>query len=82
MAIGLSGLMKLAKGDLGPDEMGEVLGAMGIDLSFREIPLEADAFRSLHESASLPSSKLVLLQGQMKGQRVHALMVVTASAQG
>jgi aconitase B len=75
MKLGM--IMKLAKGGIGPDELGEILAAAGIEASFRKAVADLDTFRPFAELASLPSSELLELRGTMKGgKRLHALMVI------
>ena len=77
-------MVKLARGGMAQDEIGPLLKAMGIDISFESVPIDREAFGALASSASLPCSKLVRVQGKMKGgESVHALLVITnASAHG
>jgi hypothetical protein len=75
--IGLSGILKLAKGGLGPEELKEILSAAGMDLEFNPVPANLETFRSLAVPASLPGSKLLELKGTMKGGGlIHALLVM------
>lgn len=77
MGIGLGSLMKVARGGLGPDELAEVLGAMGMDVSFREVPAARESFEPLGRMASLPDAKLVELKGTTKdGASIYALIVM------
>ena len=77
MMISLGTMAKLAKGGLGPDEIAEVLAAVGIELETREVPVAKDTFVPLAESASLPRSKFIELRGRMKdGSQLHALVVL------
>ena len=78
----LGSILKLAKGGLGPDEMGEMLAAAGIDVSFTPVAVEPGCFRLLAERAAVPGAKLVLLKGKMKGgETITALMVVNQGCQ-
>jgi hypothetical protein len=67
MSIGLGSIMKLAKGGIGPDELAEILGAVGIELSFTPRAVSTESFRPLADAASLPYSNLVEIKGRMKG---------------
>jgi hypothetical protein len=81
MGLGLSSIMKLAKGGLGPDELAEILAAAGMDLTFTPAAPTVEAFRPLAEAASLPSAKMVELKGRMKGGgNIHALLVMNPKA--
>jgi hypothetical protein len=81
--LGLGGMMKLARGGIGADELAEVLSAAGIEISINAVTPRVESFRPLAASASLPSSKLVELRGKMKnGDRLHALLVITESSAG
>ncbi|MGA9071854.1 MAG: hypothetical protein WB424_16445 [Terracidiphilus sp.] len=76
MKLGM--MMKLAKGGIGPDELGEILSAAGMDATFGKAIANLDTFRPFVEMASLPSSDLLELRGTMKGGRsIHALMVIS-----
>jgi hypothetical protein len=69
--------MKLARGGLGPDELGEILAAAGMEVSFSPVMASAESFRPLAETASLPGSKLIELKGKMKdGGSLHALIAL------
>ncbi len=75
--IGFGTLAKMAAGGLGPDEIKAVLSGLGINLEMAQVTDARAEFRSLAESASLPSSKLVKLAGTLKnGEKVHALLIV------
>jgi hypothetical protein len=75
--IGLGGMMKLAKGGLGPDDLKEILSAAGMELDFNLVAPSLETFRPLAASASLPGSKLLELKGTMKGGgQIHALLVM------
>jgi hypothetical protein len=82
MGIGIGSIVKLARGGMGPDEMREMLSAMGINLDFEAVPVSKEAFTELGRAASLPSSKLIRLAGRLKtGERIEALMVVNQGSQ-
>ena len=69
MRIGLGTFAKLARGGLCPDELGELMAAMGIEAVFSPVSL-ADAlpvFQVTAEAASLPSSRIVRIEARMKG---------------
>jgi hypothetical protein len=77
--IGLGTLAKLAKGGLGPDELGELLEAAGMKVDFAPVQV-ADAlpeFKALAEATSLPDAKILRLNARMKGGEIlQALLVV------
>lgn len=80
MGLGLSSIMKLARGGLGPDELAEVLSAAGIEAEFAAVKTEEalPAFQTLGQSASLPCSKLVRFSAKMKGGiTLQGLMVMS-----
>lgn len=80
---GLGSVMKLMRGGFGPDELAEMLKAVGMDVNFAAKPVSADSFRPLASSASLPGSKLVELTGKMKdGGQLHALIVLNSGKLG
>jgi hypothetical protein len=82
VALGLGSIMKLAKGGLGPDELGEILGAAGMYVTFAPVAAGIESFRPLAVSASLPSAKIMELKGTMKGGgSLHALIVMTDEKQ-
>lgn len=75
--ISLSGIVKLARGGIGVDELKELLTAVGMDLKFTSVPAAAASFHPLAESASLPCAELLELRGTMKGGgSIHALLVM------
>ncbi len=81
MSLGIGSIIKLARGGMGPDEMGELLRAAGMDLSFTPVKIEAAAFTVLAQAASLPCSKMIELKGQMRsGETVTALLVVNQTS--
>jgi hypothetical protein len=70
-------MMKLARGGLGPDELGEILAAAGMDLTFTPVPAAPESFVSLGTAASLPGAKLIEIKGKAKGgDSIHCLMVM------
>jgi hypothetical protein len=78
--IGLGSMMKLARGGLGPDELGEILAAAGMDLKFTPVPAAPESFISLGEAACLPGAKLVEIKGSAKGgDSIHCLMIMNQS---
>ncbi len=81
MVIGLGTFMKLAKGGLGPDELGEILGAAGMQVSIEAVQPVQATFRELIQAGSLPGAHLSELKGSMKdGSRIYALFIVTESS--
>lgn len=78
--MGIGSLMKIARGGaLGPDEMTALFEAMGMDVSMREVERNhySAAFTETAQAASLPSSKMVVIQGADKsGQGIEALIIV------
>ena len=80
MGFGLGSLMKMAKGGLGIDELGEMLSAAGIEMEFKPIAISkgAPAFRELAQAASLPEAHIITLQGKLKtGDSISAILVVS-----
>lgn len=78
----LAQIAKLAKGSLGPDEIGELLASAGIDLQM--IPVEREkgpvAFRGMAIAASKPGARLVAMRGLLKnGESMEALLVLVPS---
>ena len=83
--IGLGTLAKLKKGGIGPDELAELLAAVGIVGSFTAVPLDQalPEFQKLAKATSLPSASLVRLSMVMKdGQRLDGLLVMTKAHNG
>jgi hypothetical protein len=75
--LGFGGLMKIAKGGLGPDELAEVLSQMGMEVAFQTLPAQADSFEPLGKAASLPHAKIIELKGVSKdGGQIYALIVL------
>ena len=76
--IGIGSMMKMVRGSgIGPDELAEILGAAGVELTISQPAPDLAAFQPLAEAASLPSSKMIGLDGRMKdGSRVKALLVM------
>jgi hypothetical protein len=65
---GIGSIMKLVRGGLGPDELGEILAAAGIDAEFSPLQKaqQEPEFQRLWKAASLPSSSLVRISMRMK----------------
>jgi hypothetical protein len=83
MGIGLGSLIKLTRGGLGPDELGEILAAAGMDLTMTPVEANVESFRPLALSASLPSARLIEMKGSMKGGgQIHALLVMSPDHTG
>ncbi len=80
--MNLGALLKVARGgDMGPDEFGALLAAAGMDVSFTPVAVDRASFAALASSASLPSAKMVRIQGKMKGgDMLDALLVVSSPA--
>ena len=77
--IGLGAITKLMRGGLGPDELGEMLAAAGIESEFAPVPVDQAlaAFQEAGAAASLPSSRILRLVATMKGgEQIHALIIV------
>jgi hypothetical protein len=77
--MSIKGIAKLATGNFGPDEMGAILEAVGVKVNFSPIDRSGfkAAFTRTGEAASLPSSRMVCIQGVDKdGSRIEALLVV------
>ena len=80
--IGLGTLAKLAKGGIGPDELGEILSAMGVELEMAPVPFPeaSKAYRDSAAGLTGPGAKLHRLSGKMKnGDRLEALLVLIPS---
>jgi hypothetical protein len=76
--IGLGSMMKLARGGMDMDDLAEMFAAMGIEMTVEPISATVEAFKPLAVTASLPSSKIMELRGEMKdGGRIHALLVLS-----
>lgn len=80
MSIGIGTIMKMAKANLGADELAEVLESLGIEASFtRVVPgdargeFEALWFRTMEDGAGI-----MRLDMKMKnGERFSGLLVLT-----
>lgn len=77
LSIGM--IKKLSGGNVGPDEIAELLSSMGIDLEVQHID-EADmpaAFQDAAIRTRTPGAGVIRLSGKLKnGDRLDALMVV------
>lgn len=72
-------LLKMTKGGMGPDEMAELLGSMGMAAKFDPVePARKTAeFQGLWDSASLPQSSVMRLEIRMKtGETFTGLLVL------
>jgi hypothetical protein len=80
VALGIGSLLKMASGGgMGPDEFAAVLSVAGMNVSFTPVAVDRAAFAALASSASLPSAKMVRIQGRMKGGDIlDALLVVSS----
>ena len=67
--VGIGSILKLARGELGPDELKEILSAAGMELEFNPVAPSLETFRPLAASVSLPGSKLLELKGNNEGRR-------------
>ena len=77
--IGLGSMMKMARGGLSADDLGELFAGMGIEVTVEPKSPTLETFKPLAASASLPSSKLIELRGKMKdGGEIHALLVLNS----
>jgi len=56
MALGIGSLMKIARGSVGTEDMGEMLSAAGIDISFNPVAIEKTAFEELAKAAMVPGA--------------------------
>jgi len=75
----LGALLKAKRGELGADELMEMLSTAGIDADFAPVALASAGpeFAKLAKSASLPSASLARLCLRMKnGQRFEGLLVL------
>ena len=85
MAFGLGTLAKLARGGIGPDELGELMSAAGIDATFSLVQIgEAlPVFQAAAEAASLPSARIVRIEATMKGgDRMSGILVMNQKSNG
>jgi len=70
----------MARGGMGPDELAEILGAMGMSMQMR--PVGADgapgAFQRAAQTTLHPGAKLFSLRGEMQnGDTIEALLVLS-----
>jgi hypothetical protein len=65
---GIGSIMKMMRGGMGPDEIGEILSTAGIDAEFVPVPIveKEQEFQRLWKQASLPSASLVRISMRMK----------------
>jgi hypothetical protein len=80
MAIGIGGLMKLARANIGADELAELLEAIGIEASFTRIgPGDARGeFEALWLTATEAGANIMRLEMKMKnGERFAGILVLT-----
>jgi len=80
MALGIGSLIRLAKSNIGADELAEVLDAMGIEASFtRVIPGDMKGeFEALWLTATEPRAGVMRLEMKMKnGERFAGLLVLS-----
>ena len=77
-------LLKAVKGDIGPEQLTEILSAMGIEGEFSPVPV-AEAFPEFErvaQATSLPGANLVRVKMVMKqGQRLEGLLVMVQSVE-
>jgi hypothetical protein len=79
MGLGFGQLAKLMKGGMGSDEIGELLGSMGLgaDLAGLSPDQAAFAFQKLWESAQQPG--VVLMRVELRkqdGEKISGLLVL------
>jgi hypothetical protein len=78
--LGLGTFGKLVKGDLGPDEILEVLHAAGIEAEFSQVTDEAQrkaAFQHTAASLTARGAKTIEVKGRMRnGDAISALLTV------
>lgn len=77
--LGIKTFAKMAKGGMGPDELAEMLSAMGVEIEMVPVPLpDAQlAYRNSAVEMSRPGARLHRLSGRMKnGDRLEALLVL------
>ena len=80
MALGISSLMKLAKANVGADELAEMLEAMGIEASFTRVgPGDAKGeFEALWLAATGQGANIMRLEMKMKnGERFAGILVLS-----
>jgi hypothetical protein len=76
----LMSLMKMVKGDLGKDEMLELLSQMGVEAEFSDVAsenIEAE-FGTACYAASLPDREVVKMEMHSKTSRILCLIVMAA----
>ena len=76
--LGLGTIGKLVKGGLGPDEIGEIFAAAGIEFEFQslqadQVPME---FQRVAEKTQETGAKVLSLRGRMKDGQVEDCLVV------
>jgi hypothetical protein len=79
MGIGIGSILKLAKGGLGPDQLAELLAAVGIDARFSAVEGEqvGAAFIRTSNVAVRPGARVLSIQGKDKdGADLEALLVL------
>ena len=75
--LGLGSFTKMVKGVLRPDEMAEMMSALGMDVSIQSLAVARESFDGLGRAASLPDAKIVELKGTTKdGGNIYALIVM------
>lgn len=73
----IGSLLKLARGGLGKEEIEEILGAMGLELTAHQLEIRPESFFPLADFALLPGSQMVQLHGKSKsGDSFLGLFVV------
>ena len=78
--MNIGSMMKLARGGMDPEALGEILAAAGVSVSFTPVAAGPEPFRTLAAAASLPSANLLELRGKMKsGETLTALLVLVPS---
>lgn len=78
--IGLGALAKLARGGIGPDQLGEILSAAGIEASFSMVPKaeEEKYFLALAANA-LNGGQIARFTAEMKGQTLTGLVCINVN---
>ena len=81
--IGLSSIVKLAKGNLTIDDIGEMFSALGMEVEFRQLEISeaSHAFRHAALAAAKPDARLMKVSGTDKeGCQFEGLMILVPSS--
>ncbi len=79
--LGFGTLAKLRNGGIGPDEFAELLSTLGINAAFDTVdgdPLPC--FQQIADATAQPSTQLMRIRMEMKGQKFEGLLVVSENS--